>query len=275
MNDEKPEPRGLLFVLVSAIAFFCGWCSAKLRTPKQNVREALPSQDARTAESTQRAVASSLVSQTPSILPQQNQSDGSKNGRPVWEKAAAIGTLGLLVVNIFLWLSTKKAADAAKESADLQRTVVEGTQAATLMSFQHLEDNFLHFGVWNMGGVSAKKVVVNLEVILAELPSNQILWKESFELEDTRLMPKTTTKHPDFELTKFTRNNFEEIKKKKETLLFTWAATFNDGFGHQANEGACFQYLSVHDRPIDFVSCEDAVRSLREMRPPSEQWGNR
>lgn len=65
----------------------------------------------------------------PSVVnPIANAPDAQNNRKsnpPLWEIATVLVAFGLLVVNILLWCSTKKAADAAKESADTARKELE------------------------------------------------------------------------------------------------------------------------------------------------------
>jgi hypothetical protein len=135
-SQNSSEHHGLLYILLSAFAFFSGWSSAKLSAPNQDVSKTIPPQDTPTPESRQREINSSIVSQITPTPSQQNQSNGRKEDTPLWEKVAAItiaaGTVGLLIVNIFLWCSTQKAADAAKDSVDLARKTAHFDQRAWL-----------------------------------------------------------------------------------------------------------------------------------------------
>jgi len=63
--------------------------------------------------------------------------------------------------------ATQTAAEAAKNSADLQRTIVEGTQTAEVMPQElNLDDRkFLRVSVMNVGGVASAKSSVDLKSV--------------------------------------------------------------------------------------------------------------
>ncbi len=48
-----------------------------------------------------------------------------KPNTPLWEKAAVLAAFGLLVVNVLLWCSTKKAANAAETAANVAKQQLE------------------------------------------------------------------------------------------------------------------------------------------------------
>jgi hypothetical protein len=130
--QNSPEPKALVYILLSAFAFLSGWLFSKSRTPNENGSKTIPPQDTPTPESRQREMRPSVVSQIPPTPSQQGQSNGRKDSAPAWEKSAAIiiaaGTIGLLVVNWFQGCQTKKAADAATSAAGTANATLKATQ---------------------------------------------------------------------------------------------------------------------------------------------------
>ena len=121
-SQNSPAPRGLLYILVSAFAFLFGYSLSKFRTPYEDGRKTATPQDTPSNESKQGFINPPIVSGIPASPSQQNYPNQGREGTPAWKKAAeiciAVGTAGLLTINIFLWYSTKNAANAAQESAD-------------------------------------------------------------------------------------------------------------------------------------------------------------
>jgi hypothetical protein len=113
--DEEPGLLKILASVFSGILF--GWLLSKFDAPNQEVGESTPQQDAPTPE-TQRGMSASspLIIHAPANAP---ETENGERDTPFWEKATVLITLGLLVVNIFLWCATNKAANAAKDSVKL------------------------------------------------------------------------------------------------------------------------------------------------------------
>ncbi len=168
--ENSSEPRGLLYILLSAFAFFCGWSSAKLSAPDQEVSKLIHPQDTPAPESRQGKIGPSVISQISPTPSRQNQSNGRKEDAPLWEKAAAItiaaGTLGLFVINILLWCATNKAATAAKDSVELAQKNARMDQRAWVTvsdissDFRQDEDWTVRLIFKNTGKTPAKSFVI-------------------------------------------------------------------------------------------------------------------
>jgi hypothetical protein len=120
-SQNSPEPRGLLYILLSSLAFACGWFSARLHDPNQHVSETAPSQSSTAGEGNRGQFEPIVVSQVAPAPIETYLPHRREDNTPRWKKIAewsiAGATVGLLIVNIFLWSATKKAADAADKSA--------------------------------------------------------------------------------------------------------------------------------------------------------------
>jgi len=210
----------------------------------------------------------------------EERQEGREKKRFRVEIAGAFLLLVYTVVSTGMWWATKKAADATKDSVDLQIKIAEGSQAAWLIpSQQDLNRNFLSFGVQNMGGISAENVAVTVQIKLVRTSDSQTLWTESFNFETAKyLAPKQNTSgRGERTLHKYTRQDFERITKQGEKLILNWAATYNNGFKREDQQSGCAQYIALFKAPEvrampQWVSCEGAPQLLRQLQPPSEQW---
>jgi hypothetical protein len=121
-------------MLFSVFAFLSGWFLSRSSAPDQNCSEAVPPQDTPQKESGHGKTDSSIVAQIPPTPCQHNHSDRRKDDTPAWEKAAiisvAIGTIGLLAVNIFQMQATQDAAIAAARAADIAKDALHISQRA-------------------------------------------------------------------------------------------------------------------------------------------------
>jgi hypothetical protein len=135
-SQNSSERQGLLYILLSAFAFFSGWSSAKLSAPNQDVGKTIPPQDSTGEESNCRQFQSAIVSEMRPSPPKDTGTDKRKDHTPLWKKLIEWGTLlvaiGLLVVNIYQMSATKKAANAAKDSVDIARKNAHFDQRAWL-----------------------------------------------------------------------------------------------------------------------------------------------
>jgi hypothetical protein len=122
-SQNSPEPRGLLYILLSAFAFLTGWSLAQLRTPNDDGSETIHPQHGTAPKDRLSRFDSMTAAQTPPTPTQPYQPDRRKDNTPPWKKRAEIAAIavaiGLLAINIFLWRSTRDAAKAAKCSAPL------------------------------------------------------------------------------------------------------------------------------------------------------------
>ena len=115
-SQNSPERPGLLYILFSVLGVL--WLFSQFRAPHNYSRESIHPQDTpedeyKSGKATPRGM---LMAQPPRNT--ENTRERRKRKTPWWEIAAVLIALGLLVVNIFLWCATKKAAEAAKGAAD-------------------------------------------------------------------------------------------------------------------------------------------------------------
>jgi hypothetical protein len=140
-------PQGLLYILVSAFASWFGWSLSKVKTPNENSGEPVPPQDTPNNPHDPTPRNATIVPNIPPSPANSNNANRSQKKAPLWEKlaaaAVAIGTIGLLVVNIFLLSSTQR-----------QLTSFENSQRGqlTIENFSYVPDDpHVHYELWNRG----------------------------------------------------------------------------------------------------------------------------
>jgi hypothetical protein len=147
------------------LAFFCGWSSAKLGAPDEDVSKTVHPQDIPAPEP-QRGESGPPPLVINSIVNPPGADNNHKRDTPFWEKAAVVVALGLLIVNIFLLHVTNKAATAAKDSVDLARDNAHMDQRAWV-AVSDISSNFRQDENWtvnlffkNTGRTPAKNFVI-------------------------------------------------------------------------------------------------------------------
>lgn len=176
MSDPKDssESRGLLYLLLSAFAFLTGWSLAKLRADinEEDSESVYPQNSSK--ETNRRPIESAIVSQVTPARTQTHRTDERKDYTPRWKKIAesvvALGTLGLLIVDIFLMCSTKKAADTGATQLELSQRpwVIPLVSIAGLLTFDADGASLmLHFKSRNTGPSPAIDVLFEPELYLS------------------------------------------------------------------------------------------------------------
>jgi len=194
---------------------------------------------------------SSVASQIPASPSQQNQSDKRKVNTPLWEKGAAItiaaGTIGLLVINIFLFRATKQSADAAKNANELTRQVLSETQGAV---FQMLIDfnNPIQKNPWvgpsfmNIGKIPARNFKGVCEFLRVDSEGEIIQSEKQTSTDDTipvglafTCMFPVVPPHKDLS------------DYRSEAFRATATISYDDGFGSRREQHFCRE-MEIHPK---------------------------
>ena len=176
-TEQERERRGLLYILLSGLALLSGWLLAKSLSrdaSDETIRPRVTPGDERNRL---------LIAQGAST-PQHQHTERRKRDTPLWkslvESAVAVGTIGLLIVNIFLLGATKESAKAAKDSIDLARKNARFEQRAWLGfsfgNFKYTVDQPLDtpYQVTNTGktpALNVKGMVVTHFIKKGDIPS--------------------------------------------------------------------------------------------------------
>ena len=180
-----------------------------------------------------------------------NNPKRGRNGAPLWEKlaagAVAIGTLGLLIVNIFLWCSTKKAADAAEKAAvaaqqqtELMRQQLIALSAAVVdVSPKLVNLTATELGVRmefpNTTRATARYVCGEYQITKEALPSRkQIGEAQNSVINFPDLTPTDPvvgpTAKPDMDTIKFSQKEINDIDNVKLTITVRGTIHYWNGF---------------------------------------------
>lgn len=116
-DRKTSSPGGISYTLLSALAFLSGLWLANLRAPDDGQSKSMSPVD------------HVRQGQTAPTRKQANYIERRKRHTSLWttlrESLSVLATVGLLLANVFLLASTKKAANAAKESADIAKKQLE------------------------------------------------------------------------------------------------------------------------------------------------------
>ena len=133
-----------------------------------------------------------------------------------------------------------EAAHAAKDSANLNRRMAEGTQAAVVsaeISVQY-DSNAVYFLIRNFGHVAANEVTANIVVTKERLPDGkQIGEKISRSIGPLPLQPMTIGESEKGQIARtFPIPGFEweAALQLKQTVVIEWNGSYEDGFGKKA-----------------------------------------
>jgi hypothetical protein len=232
-----------------------------MRAPKEKSSETVLPNNKPDEESVNRQIHPTAISQVPSLPPQQNQPDRNTDNAPAWEKWAAIsiaaGTIGLLVVNIFLMSSTKKAANAATSAAEtaensfqLERRRAEDSDEAicNVRGDLVIGETIEHLSISNSGKVPAHKVRAHIEISRNSLPTNQRLTLfQSLDISEDELRADPIVK--DIPLSGFGGADWRSMRELREAIVISGTISYENGFGSNRNKSFCHAELVAPQPP--------------------------
>ena len=141
----------------------------------------------------------------------------------------------------------QKSADAAKESADLSKHVLEGTDAATfrINEISLTYGDFWRIRIGNFGKVGSPKLDVTYSLIHERFPSGKQIGpvvKGSFD--HAEVMPREENGSNDV-LHDFRTPGFDKTSSQlvgaEETFRLEGAFVYNNGFDRIVTENFCWQ----------------------------------
>jgi len=192
---------------------------------------------------------SPIVPQIPPTICQQTEPGRRKHETPLWEKAAgitiAVGTLGLLAVNIFQMRATQKAAEIASDTLKISyrpRIVINGltTQPDPLDQ----ERLACSLGVLNTGPVAARNVrFFRFQNISTLKDAKKMPYQETFEypkmIQQTNGQPigfgiYGTSPLSDMELKSLQRQN-TQVSDAQMLATFSVLIQYDDDFSEASH----------------------------------------
>jgi hypothetical protein len=237
-SQDSPEPRGPLYILVAVFAIFSAWFLSKLRTPNKESSKPVTPRDYSQEEGDCCQFEPSLVHQIAQTPKQNDYTQRRKPHTLLWEKlaagAVAIGTIGLLIVNIFSLGASKRAAiDARKALVESEQAhVAIGRPDGTVAEIVWPKDPKAKAGIivyfQNNGHFPAKFNWGNDSPMIAVLPADPSAIKES----------QYTSQWLPFETDHYFRPMWRA--KNRKTGGFGWSGTITIP-GNSAYEGILWE----------------------------------
>jgi len=207
----------------------------------------------------------SLIStDVPPSPPQCKYPEGGKEHTPTWKKVVeitlAVSTAGLLLVNVFLWVSTNTAATAAKDSAKATQDQVaafekiEGAQLGIGHYQGDARSGFIGIPINNYGHTSSPQLWLYPHVYRFGSKDHKVLYVKdySFGGDQTEIPPGNGVYGVVIPL-ELKAGEFERIGKE-EVMWVAVSYKFDDGFGHiSPMKAACFSYNPKN--PVNWDAC--------------------
>jgi hypothetical protein len=157
-SQDSDGGRGPLYILLFVVGFLLGVFASK--TTRRNGEPVTPQNSIANPRDGSRSLPSPIMKPTDSV-PQNNRSQWRDENTPLrkkfYEWAVSLGTLGLLLINIGLWYSTKKSVDVAQRALVLTNrpwikikhrvikpldfNFVGAAGPAAVMTFEHTIEN--------------------------------------------------------------------------------------------------------------------------------------
>jgi hypothetical protein len=168
-----------------------------------------------------------------------------------------------------------ESADAAMKAANLSKSVLEGTDAATI-TIVRIEDfgagNF-KMTVANRGKLATGDLQGSFRINLISLPAERtVKTVGQFIFGPTTLFPETPSEEPDFrgafKISDFDKHT-PEVDDIKESFRITGVFTFDNGFGDARTQTACQQVVPQVATPsirYTWVDCSRAPEFIRDYK---------
>ncbi len=191
------------------------------------------------------------VPHIPPTPSQGSDTNGRKDYTPPWKKRAeiaiAVGTVGLLVINIFLMFSTKKSADTQERSFNLAIRRAEDSDQAklTMTGSISVASKVFDFAIANNGNVSAHNFRAHIELSLNSLPDNKrVALLTAFDVsKDDFSKSEAVEKFMSFE--ELDKTTWDKIINYDYSLVEISTISYENGFSHQRHSNPCLAMVWV------------------------------
>jgi hypothetical protein len=281
---SSPSLLGLLGILVSSLAILRLFSKRKVDQSNQ------PCNPQTEATEKCRYVPVVIADSKSNAISTENSKEESGSRDPgAWDKAVTIAqvvlafvTCGLLIVNFGQMRSTETAANAAKESADLNHDLHEGIEAARI-SILRIEEsgygNAFSITISNLGKIASPQVDGRFTITAVSLPDQRDIGSPISEVAPFsrgEVMPDTDNGGENSFRIPFTipdvAGRKERITNLKETLRLKGGLVYQNGFRRTITDTPCWEYVPAYDwqaKPpnpkttFNWVNCADAAGSFK------------
>lgn len=168
---------------------------------------------------------------------------------------------------------TKKLAEAAKETADTERQVTIGQNAAVIYPMIDFDANgFLNVGLVNRGKVLATDGSVEgttVEVSLRSLKEIGQRQHFSYKFPAIRLDDASNKSQT---IRNYGKSDFEDFVSGKVGFKIDLSWQYNDGFdAAPKSDSACYIRLQMANAPNN-LPCDSARSHFLSLLPPDQRW---
>lgn len=188
------------------------------------------------------------------VNPNKSEQNGTKK-TPLWEKAAVFIALGLLVVNFFQMRATDRAANAAKESAELTSRQMESQYAAIIHPHYGIRGKqFLEVAIINQnpGRAIAKKISARFKYSVLEIPSlRQLSDLQTASIDEITVLKSEDSKSFDYPIIGFDWTHFENFEQGIRVEA-EW--NYDNGFTKTIYDRSCFVVLANNAFSCDVIN---------------------
>ena len=153
----------------------------------------------------------------------------------------AAATLVNVLVSGAMWVTTGKTADAAKESAEMEKRTAEKRDEAICRVEGNIavESDVFQTDINNTGNVPARKLSGHVEISLNKLPSNErIRLLTSFDITPQDLPSQKNLQY--FDNTGISHAEWEDIISTHDSLVETSTVQYDNGFDRVVAVPRCY-----------------------------------
>jgi hypothetical protein len=290
-SSSPAQKSSVLLGLLGILAYVFGaLVFSKIHAPHENAGKAIHPQNTSTNPNNSAPRQPSIITEVRPSNQNADNTNGSKQHTPLWEKlaasAVALGTLGLLVVNIFLLRTTKISTDAAKSAAktasdqfSLTKRHAEDIDEAVfrVQASMAIGTNTIIVPFVNDGIATARHFRAHLEFSQNSVRENkQIALLATYDVDRDEIRGKSSVGEQRFTVPNINWNRLYV----DSALIVSGTMQYDDGFDRIVNTPFCSGLLvrpaqpaisqpAIPARPADVVQfpCEDLLRQFEATHP--------
>ena len=254
-SQSPPEPHGLRYILVSALAFFYGWSLANRYSSNDESRESVSPHGGTGKETNGRPIEPFIIPQVTPPPVQTNQSNGRKDNTPRWKKVVegsiASATIGLLIANIVGLYITNSTLHELQQQTNLIRQQLTSVKGARCdITYGINEEIVLYVQANNdsnrQGRVDALHFEGSFEVTRQSMDTGKIIWQKSEPIKLHKPQIASGMNIAAYEkIADFSNKdkNFGLLEHRKETIVVQGPYQYDDGFGDLVLDSFCVQFI--------------------------------
>ncbi len=253
-----------------------------------------PESESQTDDSSNKGSPSQPISSAKVQVPQStiNHNDSQKHKQECRQRwKFRFQTLTVIVITLYTIIAgiqacqMRRATEAARESTDLLRKQLVGTQAANVaLRLSIYPNNALSVMFDHRGVVAAREVRFVFHAIRKRIPGlEEIEAAITHTAYEPILSPQQIYAPKEYSLPGFTPSVMDAIRRTEQTIMVTGQFSYDNGFGDMHREEICMYWLTgIPNRTSDqgganeFFPCEDfPVRLSNVLKSNQEMQANK